>query len=58
MMVRRRKASIFLDAKSDAAVLEVKRMLEGILGIPVIDQQLLYLRGALDNVGKYGNGSK
>lgn len=44
-MVRRRKTSIFLDAKTDTSVLEVKKMIEGILGIAPVDQQLFYLRG-------------
>jgi len=51
LMVRRRKTSMFLDAKTDTPVLEVKKMIEGIMNVAVVDQQLYYLAGAsaMDN---------
>lgn len=45
-MVRRRKTSMFLDARTDTPVLEVKKMIEGILNVVATDQQLYYLSGA------------
>ena len=42
MTVRRKKTTIFLSLKENAEVLEVKRMIEGILKVPPDDQMLLY----------------
>lgn len=40
IMVRRKKTTIFLDAKETTTVLEIKKMIEGILKKPVEEQCL------------------
>ncbi|XP_014239388.1 elongin-B isoform X2 [Cimex lectularius] len=40
LMVRRKKLSIFTDAKDNTSVLELKRIIEGILKVPPENQQL------------------
>lgn len=39
-MVRRKKLTIFTDCKDNTSVLELKRIIEGILKVPPADQQL------------------
>ena len=40
LMIRRHKTTIFLDAKENNTVLELKKMIEGILKYKPEDQQL------------------
>lgn len=40
LMIRRKKMTIFTDAEESTTVLEVKKILEGILKIPPVNQQL------------------
>lgn len=40
MMIRRKKTTIFTDAKETTLVGELKRMIEGILKVPLADQRL------------------
>ncbi|KAK0087562.1 hypothetical protein PV325_000749 [Microctonus aethiopoides] len=40
LMIRRKKTTIFTDAKDNTTVLELKKMIEGILKIPPVNQQL------------------
>ncbi|KAJ3666135.1 hypothetical protein Zmor_001589 [Zophobas morio] len=40
LMIRRKKLTIFTDAKDTTTVLELKKIIEGILKIPPQDQQL------------------
>ncbi|RLU22753.1 hypothetical protein DMN91_005031 [Ooceraea biroi] len=40
LMIRRKKMTIFTDAKDDTTVLELKKMIEGILKIAPANQQL------------------
>jgi len=40
LMIRRRKTTIFTDAKENTSVAELKRMIEGILKVKPIDQRL------------------
>ncbi|CAD6208329.1 GSCOCG00003335001-RA-CDS [Cotesia congregata] len=40
LMIRRKKTTIFTDAKDNTTVLELKKMIEGILKIPPTHQQL------------------
>ncbi|KAI9580499.1 elongin-B [Glossina fuscipes] len=40
LMIRRRKTTIFTDAKENTTVAELKRMLEGILKVRPLDQRL------------------
>ncbi|XP_012286335.1 elongin-B [Orussus abietinus] len=40
LMIRRKKMTIFTDAKENASVLELKKMIQGILKIPPANQQL------------------
>uniref|UniRef100_U5ETG7 Elongin-B n=1 Tax=Corethrella appendiculata TaxID=1370023 RepID=U5ETG7_9DIPT len=40
MMIRRKKTTIFTDAKDNTAVFELKKMIEGILKVPPRDQRL------------------
>ncbi|XP_022251541.1 uncharacterized protein LOC111087810 [Limulus polyphemus] len=42
LMVRRRKTTIFLDAKETTPVLEMKRMIEGITKVSPENQKLFY----------------
>lgn len=49
LLVRRKKTSIFLSANESDSILEVKRMVDGILKQPPSLQQLYYLREADDN---------
>lgn len=41
MMIRRKKTTIFTDAKDTTSVHELKKMIEGILKVPPKDQRLL-----------------
>ncbi|KAL6260118.1 elongin-B [Pogonomyrmex barbatus] len=40
LMIRRKKLTIFTDAKDDTTVLELKKMIEGIMKVPPANQQL------------------
>ncbi|XP_055538578.1 elongin-B [Wyeomyia smithii] len=40
MMIRRKKTTIFTDAKETTPIFELKRMIEGILKVPPRDQRL------------------
>ncbi|XP_034949740.1 elongin-B [Chelonus insularis] len=40
LMIRRKKTTIFTDAKDNTTVLELKKIIEGILKIPPTNQQL------------------
>lgn len=40
MMIRRKKTTIFTDAKETTPVIELKRMIEGILKVPPQNQRL------------------
>lgn len=40
MMIRRKKTTIFTDAKDTTTVFELKKMIEGILKVPPEDQRL------------------
>ncbi|XP_051173177.1 elongin-B [Leptopilina boulardi] len=40
LMIRRKKMTIFTDAKDNTTVLELKKIIEGILKIPPVNQQL------------------
>lgn len=40
LMIRRKNMTIFTDAKDDTTVLELKKMIEGILKVPPVNQQL------------------
>ncbi|XP_043267818.1 elongin-B [Venturia canescens] len=40
LMIRRKKMTIFTDAKDDTTVLELKKIIEGILKIPPQNQEL------------------
>ncbi|XP_012252231.1 elongin-B [Athalia rosae] len=40
LMIRRKKTTIFTDAKDNTTVLELKKIIEGILKIPPANQQL------------------
>ncbi|KAL3278868.1 hypothetical protein HHI36_016388 [Cryptolaemus montrouzieri] len=40
LMIRRKKLTIFTDAKNSTTVLELKRIIEGILKVPVGNQKL------------------
>ncbi|XP_014237650.1 elongin-B [Trichogramma pretiosum] len=40
LMIRRKKMTIFTDAKENTTVLELKKIIEGILKIPPVNQQL------------------
>lgn len=39
-MIRRKKCTIFTDAKENTSVAELKKMIEGITKVPPEDQQL------------------
>ena len=49
LLVRRKKTSVFLAANESDPVLEVKRMIEGILKKPPSQQELFYLRETDDS---------
>ena len=49
LLVRRKKTSIFLSANESDSILEVKRMLDGILKKPPSLQDLYYMREADDS---------
>lgn len=49
LMVRRKKTSVFLTANDSDPVVEVKRMLEGILKTPPSQQELYLLRETDDS---------
>lgn len=40
LMIRRKKLTIFTDAKDTTSVLELKKIIEGILKVPPLNQQL------------------
>ncbi|XP_015589942.1 elongin-B [Cephus cinctus] len=40
LMIRRKKMTIFTDAKDNTSVIELKKIIEGILKIPPVNQQL------------------
>ncbi|XP_030369357.1 elongin-B [Scaptodrosophila lebanonensis] len=40
LMIRRQKTTIFTDAKENTTVVELKRMIEGILKVQPVDQRL------------------
>ncbi|RZF43431.1 hypothetical protein LSTR_LSTR001692 [Laodelphax striatellus] len=42
LMIRRKKLTIFTDAKDTTSVLELKKKIEGILKVPPVNQQLYY----------------
>ncbi|XP_075210822.1 transcription elongation factor elongin B [Lycorma delicatula] len=42
LMIRRKKLTIFTDAKDTTSVLELKKIIEGILKVPPVNQQLYY----------------
>lgn len=42
LMIRRKKLTIFTDAKDTTSVLELKKIIEGILKVPPANQQLFY----------------
>lgn len=48
-MVRRKKSTIFLDAKEDTTVLEIKRMIHGITKVNPEDQNLYYKNEILED---------
>lgn len=48
-MVRRKKTTIFLDAKESTSVLELKKMIEGILKSAPENQKLIYNDIELEN---------
>lgn len=49
LLVRRKKTSIFLSAHENDQILEIKRMIDGILKKPPSLQQLFYMREADEN---------
>lgn len=54
-MVRRHKTTIFLDAKESTSVLELKRMIEGILKRTPEEQRLYKGEGLLDDSKTLGD---
>uniref|UniRef100_A0A8C9DWK8 Elongin-B n=1 Tax=Phocoena sinus TaxID=42100 RepID=A0A8C9DWK8_PHOSS len=40
LMIRRHKTTIFMDAKESSTVFELKRIVQGILKWPLVEQQL------------------
>lgn len=48
-MIRRKKSTIFLDAKEDTSVLEIKRMIHGITKVTPEDQTLYYKNEVLED---------
>ncbi|XP_074593542.1 transcription elongation factor elongin B [Brevipalpus obovatus] len=50
LMVRRKKTTIFLDAKESTSVLEVKKMIAGILKVSPEDQRLFYKSDDRDEI--------
>jgi len=52
LMVRRKKTTIFIDAKEDTTVLELKRMISGITKVLPEDQKLFRDSGELDDKKK------
>jgi transcription elongation factor B subunit 2 len=40
LMIRRRKTTIFMDAKENTTIMELKRMIEGITKKPPTEQRL------------------
>ena len=51
-MVRRKKTTIFLDAKESSTVMDLKKMIEGITKKSPADQQLFNKEDAGDNTIK------
>lgn len=49
VQIRRQKTTIFLDTKENATVMELKRMLSGIIRTPPEDQKLIYNRITLED---------
>jgi len=57
LMIRRKKTTIFIDVREETSVLELKRMVAGILKIHPEDQRLYKEREEMKdnkNVGDYG----
>ena len=52
IMVRRKKTTIFLDAKESSTVLDLKKMIEGITKKSPADQQLFNKEDAGDTIIK------
>uniref|UniRef100_A0A8C2T0Y2 Ubiquitin-like domain-containing protein n=1 Tax=Coturnix japonica TaxID=93934 RepID=A0A8C2T0Y2_COTJA len=53
-MIRRHKTTIFTDAKESSTVLELKRIVEGILKRPP-EEQRLYKVGPMGSMGSIGS---
>ncbi|XP_011305063.1 transcription elongation factor B polypeptide 2 [Fopius arisanus] len=53
LMIRRKKMTIFTDAKDNTTVLELKRIIEGILKIPPANQQLFNKENVQMSDSKY-----
>ncbi|XP_014472001.1 PREDICTED: transcription elongation factor B polypeptide 2 [Dinoponera quadriceps] len=53
LMIRRKNMTIFTDAKDDTTVLELKKMIEGILKVPPVNQQLFNKDNTLMSDGKF-----
>ncbi|XP_066599558.1 elongin-B [Prorops nasuta] len=53
LMIRRKNTTIFTDAKDNTTVLELKKMIEGILKIPPSNQQLFNKDNTLMNDNKF-----
>jgi len=53
LMIRRKKMTIFTDAKENTTVLELKKIIEGILKIPPINQQLFNKDNVLMSDNKF-----
>ncbi|RWS14180.1 RNA polymerase II transcription elongation factor-like protein [Dinothrombium tinctorium] len=49
LMVRRKKTTIFLDAKETTLVIELKKMIAGILKVSTEDQRLYYNKELMDD---------
>lgn len=57
LMVRRKKTTMFIDAKEDTSILDLKRMVAGIIKVMPEDQKLFKDREELKdekNIGDYG----
>ncbi|XP_033225378.1 elongin-B [Belonocnema kinseyi] len=53
LMIRRKKMTIFTDAKDNTTVLELKKIIEGILKIPPLNQQLFNKDNVMMSDGKF-----
>ncbi|GIX86589.1 elongin-B [Caerostris darwini] len=57
LMVRRKKTTIFLDAKENTTVYELKKMIEGITKVPPENQELFREEAVMEShkiLGEYG----